>query len=306
MRGRTRFSHLWFFVTVPLSIACGGQTPDAKDPSAAACGDGAGEIESLPRYLSLQLREEGPWVDGQRIGVAELSGLLREAAADPSIRGVAVVHEGGELSMQDVLAEVAKAGITHVVISGLLPESLGPQDDALAARSAIGVAPIEPQMDSAAPAQPSVAPVVSAEVAAVPAPAAAVPGSAPAPSPAGVGAEQPVPDDVSVRHYGLHIGGARDIEGVKDSYLKPIEKHFDEFRRCHALAKNRGLKASFGVDLLLSPSGGVPKVKDYRTLIKGKDFQLCALGVFAQVRWPLPEKPTIISYSVLFKPRGSE
>jgi hypothetical protein len=151
---------------------------------------------------------------------------------------------------------------------------------------------------TALPAQSAPAQAASAQAASAQA-AVATPANA-APS------EQPIPNDVSVRHYGLHIGGAKDIDGIKDSYLKPIEKHFEEFRRCHALAKNRGLKASFGVDLLLSPSGGVPKVKDYRTLIKGKDFQSCALGVFAQVRWPLPEKPTIISYSILFKPSGSE
>lgn len=292
--------------SLALAVGCGGSTSEAKDPSDQACKSDPSEVESLPRYVSLDLREEGPWLDGKRVSAADLAALLRDAASDPSIRGVAIVHEGGELSLQNVLHEVAKAGITHVVISGMLPESVGQG----------GVVPLGPERNVSfdeSPPAPSAEPVVSAErPAAAPAPASA---SAPAPvvaaAPAASDAvaptsEQPIPNDVSVRHYGLHIGGAKDIEGIKDSYLKPIERHFDEFRRCHALAKNRGLKASFGVDLLLSPAGGIPKVKDYRTLIKGKDFQACALAVFAQVRWPLPEKPTIISYSVLFKPTGSE
>jgi hypothetical protein len=261
-------------------------------------------VESLPRYLSVELREDGPWVDGQRVSRVELARALRDAAGDPSIRGVAIVHQGGEISLQELLSEVAKAGLSHVVISGMIPEALGEGGGVAVAAvdespKAQPPAPVEtapPVPATTAPVQPPAVPA-TAESAAAPA------SSAPSLLP---DASEPPPDDVSVRHYGLHIGGIKDIEPIKDNYLKPIEKHFDEFRRCHALAKNRGLKASFGVDLLLSPSGGVPKVKDYRTLIKGKDFQLCALGVFAAVHWPLPEKPTVISYSVLFKPRGSE
>jgi hypothetical protein len=115
-------------------------------------------------------------------------------------------------------------------------------------------------------------------------------------------ASAPVPNNVEVKQLGLHVGGGPNDAATHALYAKPIERRFDDLKRCYPLAQGANKNASFGVDLLVPSKGGQAKIKDYRTVLGGKDFHLCVLGVFGGIEFPGPGKPTVVSYSVLFKP----
>ncbi len=265
---------------------CGASSqPEAVHPGsggspAYAQLDGeAPDDGSLPRYLTLEVRADGLWLDGERVDTDELEERLRQGADDPTQRGVAVIFYSSESSAAQLLAAVARSGFTHVVISGL-----------------------------SADAFPDVAPVASAQVSAAPTQDTGAPAQTPQPEPESEPeepVEEPAPaavDDVIVKHYGLHIGGGPNTDEARAQYLDPIGKRLEDLKQCHVLAQQRKLQASFGVDLLIDEKGGRAKIKDYRTQLKGKDFQLCVLGVLGDIKFPAPGKPTVVSYSVLYKP----
>ncbi|WP_437292174.1 hypothetical protein [Sorangium sp. So ce406] len=143
--------------------------------------------------------------------------------------------------------------------------------------------------DAAAPA--SAAPVVSA------APAASATPDPAAPADAG-----PLPK-VKVANIGMHIGGGPHDDYTKEPIKRSVAPHFDEFRRCFALAEDPNKAGDFGIDLRIEKDGGKAEVRKPRTALKGEAFTRCVVGVFERIDFQKPRRgPTVVSYSLRFTP----
>jgi hypothetical protein len=253
--------------------------PDEYSPSSEAA-------QTLPRYFAVELTADRVMALGQEQTLDQLRERAVLEASDPTLRGATVVAEAGvsEERVVDVVRLLVRAGFRHVVYSGrsgLFIETGAARDEPAATAGALPPATPEP-------APPPVA--VS--------PASPEPSHSPPPN-----EPLPVPDNVEIKQLGLHVGGGPNDEPTHALYSNPITPRFDDLARCYPLAQGASKSASFGVDLLIASRGGKAKIKDYRTVLGGKDFHLCVLGVFGTVEFPAPGKPTMVSYSVLFKPR---
>lgn len=254
--------------------------PDEYSPSSEAS-------QTLPRYFAVELTADRVMALGQEQTLDQLRERAVLEASDPTLRGATVVAEAGvsEERVVDVVRLLVRAGFRHVVYSGrsgLFIETGGERDEPAPAAEVAMPLPVEPE----------------------PAPPVAVnPGSPPTSHSTQSDEPSPVPDNVEVKQLGLHVGGGPNDEPTHALYSNPITGRFDDLARCYPLAQGASKSASFGVDLLIASRGGKAKIKDYRTVLGGKDFHLCVLGVFGTVEFPAPGKPTMVSYSVLFKPR---
>jgi hypothetical protein len=270
------------------AIGCTGGARDAESPSGAHGGERGGAAEgdlprSLPRYLTLEVRADGVWIGDEQLAGDDLERALRDGANDPDNQGAAVIFYSSDSGLQ-VLEQLARAGFTHVVVSGLSPS-------AASQRTCATTPTVEEADEAGSRASSNAAPSSTATKSDGARVDEVSEDSADAP-----------PEDVEVKHYGLHIGGGPNDDATRAKYLDPIAARFDELRRCHLKAKNRNLQASFGVDLHIGSDGGRAKIEDYRTSLKGQGFQLCVLETLGSIEFPAPERPTVVSYSVLFKP----
>lgn len=273
-----------FVVLMTLGAAfalggCASSQTSATTPAEGSCLPAGESAQELPRYLSIEVSAQGLRALGQPLGEDELRALAARESTDPTVRGVALTVEAGvsEAQAMAVVELLIHAGFRHLVFSSR---------DGLGGTSS--EAPSAPQAGNSA--EESVAPV--AELPTNPASPDVAPSAA-----------DPEPSvNVEVKQLGLHIGGGPNTEQAHAAYAKPIQRRFGDLRSCYALAQGATKKASFGVDLLISGQGGKAKIKDYRTALAGKDFHLCVLGVFGSIEFPAPEKATVVSYSVLFKP----
>ena len=227
-------------------------------------------VSALPRYFTVELSAGVTFANGVRVSADELARVVSREAGDTRNQGAAVVVDSrvdGSRLLR-VFGQLSAAGFSHIVFSGL------PEDAVL---GALG-------LDSG-----------SLVVAAPPATTDTEP------------VAEPEPEETSsleVKTIGLHVGGGPNDSETRGRYVAIIESKLAEFKKCHLLTPDTNKKASFGVDLLLPTKGGRPKVKDYRTSLKGRDFQACVLGTFGQIRFPEVPRPTVISYSLLFKPNA--
>lgn len=264
--------------------ACAAGTPSpATQPGEYSPSSEA--AQTLPRYFAVELTPDRVLALGQEQTLDQLRERALVEASDPTLRGATVVAEAGvsEERVVDVVRLLVRAGFRHVVYSGrsgLLIETGAERDEPAA--TAVALPPVAPE----------------------PAPPVAVSPASPAPSHSPPTNDPlPVPDNVEIKQLGLHVGGGPNDEPTHALYSNPITPRFDDLARCYPLAQGASKSASFGVDLLIASRGGKAKIKDYRTVLGGKDFHLCVLGVFGTVEFPAPGKPTMVSYSVLFKPR---
>lgn len=285
VRAGTTSAFLARLVTVSLLGAACSPAVDARHPSGPEATES--DHETLPRYYSLEVRSDGIWFDGDRVPLDRLDVALERAARDPSARGAALVFYADDPPASELLERLARAGFTHVVLSGLSPSVFS-----------------HAASPHTAPAEP-LPTLGSASAAAEPEMPVPLPPPQPEPTVEAPKVEE-VPSapvtDVEIKHYGLHIGGGPNSEAERRRYLAPIERRFEKLRECHLLANDRKMQASFGVDLLVGKGGGKAKIRDYRTQLKGRDFQACVLGVLGEISFPAPERATVVSYSVLFKP----
>jgi hypothetical protein len=273
--------------TIGLSACAGAQSPatapGSTDP--LAYGD---QPHALPRYFSVEILPTGLRALGEDVSDEQLRYRAAQEAADPTLQGATVVVDSNVSESQalEVVRILVSAGFKHVVFTsreGLRADVALSPDDPTSADEAI--LPVPPA--------PSPLASESAETSAGPDPASVDPEIQDAP---------PIPTNVEVKQMGLHVGGGPNDEPTHALYSTPIMRRFDDLKRCYPLATGAGKNASFGVDLLISTRGGTAKIKDYRTVLGGKDFHLCVLGVFGTIEFPAPSKATMVSYSVLFKP----
>ncbi|WP_437683842.1 hypothetical protein [Sorangium sp. So ce131] len=189
--------------------------------------------------------------------------------------------------------------------SGATPQAergVAPQVEATPAAPA-PPEPTAPAAASATAASPAPAPAASASAA----PAAGASASAaPAASAAADGAD-PVGDGplpkVKVANIGMHIGGGPHDDYTKEPIKSSVAPHFDEFRRCFALAEDPTKGGDFGIDLRIEKDGGKAEVRKPRTALKGEAFTRCVVGVFERIDFKKPRRgPTVVSYSLRFTP----
>lgn len=117
----------------------------------------------------------------------------------------------------------------------------------------------------------------------------------------------PAPPAVKIVTIGMHVAGGPFDEPTKEPFKKAVEPHFDEAARCWQVhVPHPPKQMDVGVDLLIEPSGGHPKVTNPRsTLAKSAEVQgfvPCVVSVFEGVEFPkLVERGrTGVSYSLRF------
>jgi hypothetical protein len=187
-----------------------------------------------------------------------------------------------------LLAHVAVAGCSSSGATNPTERSTAPQTEALPAAPMAQTRP-GPDLPAASASAP-VAPLASA--AAEPqAPASASPPS-PGPLPA-----------VKIANIGMHIGGGPNDAKSKEPIRRSVEPHFDELRRCFALALDPKKGGDFGVDLRIEKDGGQAQVTKPRTALKGEGFTKCVVSVFEAIEFLKPTGGlTVVSYSLRFTP----
>jgi pyruvate/2-oxoglutarate dehydrogenase complex dihydrolipoamide acyltransferase (E2) component len=172
-----------------------------------------------------------------------------------------------------------------------------PANDAPPAPSAVQVVAAPRPSAPAVVTATAPAPVASA-VASAPAPAASSAAAAPVGSAAPD--ESPLPK-VKVTNIGMHIGGGPNDDATKEPIRSSVAPHFDEFRRCWALAD--GQKGDVSIDLRIDREGGKAKVSPPKVTIKSKPFAECVVKTFEGIDFRKPRGGTTnVSYSLHFAP----
>jgi hypothetical protein len=182
-------------------------------------------------------------------------------------------------------------------------------------------APAQSRAPNVAPALTAAPPLGGAAVAApaptsagaTPNPTAETAPSAPAPGPAPnavapvgpVGPAErhgpPLPE-LSVKSFGLHIGGSAQDAAARDEFLRALEAASWRYLDCYRLVEQPGSVGTFGADLTVGAAGGRATVKKPRTKLRGEAFQTCMLNAFEGVSFPRTPsgRAAVVSYSVKF------
>jgi hypothetical protein len=111
------------------------------------------------------------------------------------------------------------------------------------------------------------------------------------------------PPDVDIKNVGMHIGGEANTADQKRPIRAAVAKHYDEMRRCYAMAEKTSKPATFGVDMRIDGGGGKPTVTNPRSGLEGKGVTECLVAVFESIEFPPQPKNAarMVSFSVQFK-----
>lgn len=115
--------------------------------------------------------------------------------------------------------------------------------------------------------------------------------------------DEPAPN-VKVISIGMHVAGGPFDEETKKPFLKAVEPRYPELARCWNKVTDKSRFGDAGVDLLIPPSGGKPKVSHPRSTVEGEGFLPCIVAFFESVEFDKPKSGGLqgVSYSVRFKP----
>lgn len=119
--------------------------------------------------------------------------------------------------------------------------------------------------------------------------------------------DERVPDEshalpeLRFRHLGMHIGGGSNTPQSKEPFLNAISEQEEALLSCYRLINDAGKNGSFGLDLYISRSGGAPEIRSIRQKIGDETFVHCMSDAFLNVRFGPTERPTMVSYSLLFE-----
>jgi hypothetical protein len=154
-----------------------------------------------------------------------------------------------------------------------------------------------PHTTEASPPKVEAAPSATPPPPPLPAPAEAA-SAAPAKPP-----EEPAPN-VKLISIGMHVANGPYDEETKKQYLKAVEPRYPELARCWGKVNDKSKFGDVGVDLLIPPSGGKPKVSHPRSTVEGEGFLPCVVAFFETVEFGKPHSGGLqgVSYSVRFKP----
>ena len=151
-------------------------------------------------------------------------------------------------------------------------------------------------------AGPSAATPPGAEPGSAPSAAAAPPGSAPAVVPAAPEKHGPPLPELSVKSFGLHVGGSSADAAARAEFLRALENASWSYLDCYRAIDVPGSVGTFGADLTIGGTGGKPRVGKPRTKLRGDAFQSCMTRAFESVSFgPTPSgRAVVVSYSVKF------
>lgn len=99
----------------------------------------------------------------------------------------------------------------------------------------------------------------------------------------------------------MHIGGESNDPDSKKPWLVAIEEGDHEILSCYRHVSEPMKGGSFGVDLHVGAAGGHPEVRAVRQKIGDKVLEECMTRAFSSLNFQKPERPTMLSYSILFK-----
>jgi hypothetical protein len=192
--------------------------------------------------------------------------------------------------------------VKYLVVAMLLGACAAPaQSRAPSAVPTLTAAPPLGEAGAAAtPASTGVAPNPAAETAVPPQPAAPARNAVlPVGPPERHG--PPLPE-LSVKSFGLHIGGSAQDAAARDEFLRALEAVSWRYLDCYRLVEQPGSSGTFGADLTVGAGGGRAKVGKTRTKLRGEAFQTCMLSAFESVSFPRTPsgRAAVVSYSVKF------
>jgi hypothetical protein len=102
----------------------------------------------------------------------------------------------------------------------------------------------------------------------------------------------------------MHIGGGPNDAESKGPWLGAIEAGSVDLLSCYVLVQKPEQGGSYGVDLYVGRQGGAPEVRGSRQKLGGEPFDACMRGAFSSLQFRAPEKPTVLSYSLIFELSG--
>jgi hypothetical protein len=105
---------------------------------------------------------------------------------------------------------------------------------------------------------------------------------------------------LSFSHLGMHIGGESNSPESKRPWLEGIDAGEERLLLCYRLVNEPESGGSYGVDLYVGKNGGAPEVRGSRQKIGGEEFDACMKQAFEHLNFKKPERPTVLSYSLLF------
>lgn len=103
-----------------------------------------------------------------------------------------------------------------------------------------------------------------------------------------------------MRHIGLHVGGGPNDDATRRPILRALETQERRVLECYRLVERPLRGGVYGADLFVPGSGGTAQVRATRQKLGAEDFDACMRAALAQVRFPKPPRPTVVSYSLRF------
>jgi|SRR5690606_6650512 len=107
--------------------------------------------------------------------------------------------------------------------------------------------------------------------------------------------------ELTFEHLGMHIGGEPNDAESKRPWLDSIDAGKSALLSCYRFVDDPRKGGSYGVDLYVTTSGGAPEVRASRQKLGGEEFDRCMRDAFSQVKFHKPQRPTVLSYSLLFR-----
>jgi hypothetical protein len=111
----------------------------------------------------------------------------------------------------------------------------------------------------------------------------------------------PLPE-LTVKSFGLHIGGSAADAAARAEFLRALEASTGHYLDCYRAIEEPGRVGTFGADLTVGGAGGKPRVGKPRTKLPGEGFQTCMVRVLSGVSFPSTPsgRAVVVSYSVKF------
>lgn len=111
----------------------------------------------------------------------------------------------------------------------------------------------------------------------------------------------PLPE-LSVKSFGLHLGGGAKDEETRAAFLRQLEHGFPDYLECYRELDTPGKEGTFGADLRIEAQGGRARVEQTRTKLSGEEFKQCMVRSIEALRFKAPPRgrALMVSYSVKF------
>jgi hypothetical protein len=111
----------------------------------------------------------------------------------------------------------------------------------------------------------------------------------------------PLPE-LSVKSFGLHVGGSSADAAARSDFLRVLENASWSYLDCYRGIDVPGSVGTFGADLTIDGAGGKARVGKPRTKLRGDAFHSCMVRALESVSFPRTPsgRAVVVSYSVKF------